>query len=59
MLLGIDDVPLPLHTSGSGDKRTHSKTLSAAFAGGFGGLTGALRRRVSLCSKDGKPKGYW
>ena len=23
LILGVDDVPLPLHTSGSGNKRTH------------------------------------
>ena len=29
LALGVDDVPLPLHTAGSGNKRTHERSLSA------------------------------
>ena len=56
LALGVDDVPLPLHTAGSGNKRTHGDPFRPSLK-----LRADTPQRGAggqPLSKDGKPKGY-
>ena len=54
LAFGVDDVPLPLHTAGSGNKRTHE----IPFGVRRGSADYRSMRGCQPRSKDGKPKGY-
>jgi hypothetical protein len=59
-VLGVDDVPLPLHTAGSGNKRTHEDPFDLSNLSPW--LQTAPPEPIGAASQplfqDGKPKGY-
>ena len=55
-VLGVDDVPLPLHTAGSGNKRTHENPFGLRSGNAL--PPNAVGAGGQPFSKDGKPKGY-